>query len=283
LSVDQAFERLGDLAAVRISTYVEADRARVVDQIKSVFLGPDGGPVAVDEKSHFDVHAGRFYRATHCDVVLPDEHVSGTNANLRNVRCEIQVSSMLAHVWNEIEHDLVYKPMTGDVSTEEREALRALGHLTVAADLVVQELYRATARRLEHQHGDFTDVYDFVARTRQHFPEATRFGDHAGQLLEVLVAEGYAAPDRLHELLGSDPAARSQALIEAYAARAADDDRAPALDPDTSDRLLVLVLQRFAREVVDRYPAGRGLGRPPRIASIARRFLELDPPTESKN
>lgn len=274
IAPDAALDALTDLAGVRISTYVEADRRRVVDQIVSTFHGSGGGPVQVDEKSTFDVHSARFYRATHCDVVLTDEYVSGANGNVRNVCCEIQVTSMLAHVWNEIEHDLIYKPLTGDVSEEEREALRALGHLTVAADLLVQELYRATARRLEVQRGAFDDVYDFVARVRTRFPHARRFGDHAGQLLETLIALGFTTPDTIEDLIGQDPEPRSWQAIDTYEQLVADDERAPHMDRETSDVLLALLLETHATEIVDRFPSGRGLGRPPRIASIARRFVD---------
>ena len=35
---------------------------------------------------------------------------------------------MMAHVWNEIEHDLGYKPVTGSLSDQERNFLVMLGH-----------------------------------------------------------------------------------------------------------------------------------------------------------
>ncbi|MBA3890429.1 MAG: RelA/SpoT domain-containing protein [Gemmatimonadaceae bacterium] len=123
LQVEDSFTRLGDLAAVRFSAYVEADRERVVDLVRATFVGPDGGPVIAEVKDRFDVVSGRFYRATHLDVALPEEELIGSFDNVRGVRCEVQVCSMLAHVWNEIEHDLVYKPLMGPVSIEEREAL----------------------------------------------------------------------------------------------------------------------------------------------------------------
>jgi ppGpp synthetase/RelA/SpoT-type nucleotidyltranferase len=276
MTVDQVFDRVGDLAAVRISTYLEADRLRVVDLVRETFGGPDGGHVVVDDKDKYDAHAGTFYRATHCDVVLPDEELAGGYGNLRGVRCEIQVCSMLAHVWNEIEHDLVYKPLSGPISPEERDALKSLGHMLIAADLVLEELYRATQRRQEQEGGAYTDVYDFVARTRGAFPDAVRFGDHAGQLFDELAAAGLSSPEGLRDLLNEDAADESRRRIEAYRARTADDERAPVLDPATSDRLLVLVLDQQADAIAKRHPTGRGLGRPPRIASIARRFTDKE-------
>jgi hypothetical protein len=37
----------------------------------------------------------------------------------------------------------------------------------------------------------------------------------------------------------------------------------------------MLLLEKRGPQVLERHPAGPGLGRPPRIASVARRFLEM--------
>jgi ppGpp synthetase/RelA/SpoT-type nucleotidyltranferase len=66
---------------------------------------------------------GRFYRATHCQVALKAEDLVEPFDNLEGITCEIQVCSLLAHVWNELEHDLVYKPTTGTFSGRESDSL----------------------------------------------------------------------------------------------------------------------------------------------------------------
>jgi ppGpp synthetase/RelA/SpoT-type nucleotidyltranferase len=43
-SVEDALGRVTDLAGVRIATYLEVDRDRVVEEIKKLFDGPNGGP-----------------------------------------------------------------------------------------------------------------------------------------------------------------------------------------------------------------------------------------------
>ena len=47
-----------------------------------------------------------FYRATHVEVFLPPSDVVGTYANVADVPCEIQICSMMAHVWNEVDTTL---------------------------------------------------------------------------------------------------------------------------------------------------------------------------------
>jgi hypothetical protein len=63
----EVFEKLKDLAGVRITTYVESDRDDVVRLLTEAFVGP--GPnesVLVDKKDNNET----FYRATHCQVIL---------------------------------------------------------------------------------------------------------------------------------------------------------------------------------------------------------------------
>ena len=50
------------------------------------------------------------YSATHCQVLLPKDMLARADVrNIATTSAEIQVCSMLAHVWNEIEHDMRYK------------------------------------------------------------------------------------------------------------------------------------------------------------------------------
>jgi len=148
-SVDEAFERIGDLAAVRVLTYVEDDRDTVVDLIKDAFDPPEGKEeIEIDRK---DIGGDEtFYRATHCQVSMPKDHLVGTYENLGGLSCEIQVCSMLAHIWNELEHDLVYKPQGGNPSSDEKELLKILGNQTLAGDGVIIQLLLIRNKVSEH-------------------------------------------------------------------------------------------------------------------------------------
>ena len=91
---------------------------------------------------------------------------------------------MMAHVWNEIEHDIGYKP-TGELSVIERDTLVNIGHLTRSGDGMISQLLSATDTRNAEQITVFTDVYDFVARARRWFPNVD-FATNAGPLFEEL-------------------------------------------------------------------------------------------------
>ncbi len=272
-TVDSVFSRIGDLAGVRISTYEERDRIKVVEEIQKLFGGPSDGSANV-EKMDKD---GRFYRATHCQVMLTDDDLIGRYENLTGLSAEIQVCSLLAHVWNEIEHDLSYKPTTGELSEREVELLKMLGHLTVTGDLGIKHLFEATDERLSEQTGTFQDVYDFVARMRGDFPSAEYFSANAGQLFDELVALGLDTPEKIRDVLLDDRYEdRSDELLiqlkEYYDATGYD---ANELHDPTSDQLLMLLLDKRVDAVVNNHPMGRGRGRPSRLASVASRFQKM--------
>lgn len=125
-----------DLAGVRIATYVEFDRSRVVSAIEDCFSG-----IVVEER---DKPSG--YRATHCITVLVP---GGLWGELVPTRVEIQVCSMLSHVWNEIEHDIRYKELNSwnkDDSALRDGYLKQLSELRDAGEQTVEQLLALKAQ-----------------------------------------------------------------------------------------------------------------------------------------
>lgn len=277
-TANDAIRRVTDLTGVRVSTYLEGDRARVVAEIQQLFDGPNGDPVTVEVKDAEGEE--NYYRATHCQVSLKPEDLEEPNDNLEGLTCEIQVCSMLAHVWNELEHDLVYKPTTGDLSTRERESLSILGNITLSGDLVIKQLFDANAERVKQAQDNatpFQDVYDFVARMRDDFPTCTQFGNNAGQLCEDLIALNVNTPALVRaQFLTAGYADKSVTLLNQLIAYVqAQHDAAVTVEPLSSDALLVLVLDSRIDDILNLHPMGRGRGRPPRIASFATRFKAM--------
>lgn len=274
-SVEEVFGSSGfkDFAGVRVATYVERDRNRVVKDIVERFAGPADGNVDVDVRDS----DGNFYRGTHCLVTLAQEDLVAGYENLADTRCEIQVCSLLAHVWNEIEHDRAYKPMSGQLNRQEEAALDSLGNLTRAGDAIIETLLTATDARLSELQGQFEDQWDFVARARRLFPDADDFGTHSGQLFEELGQAGIDTVEKLVELVGENGVERARDLLHRLQnyLDSQEDRVVGTLDSQSSDLLLMLLLENQAQDILGRHPAGRGRGRPPRIASVARRYQEM--------
>lgn len=274
-SVDEVFSKLSDLAGVRITTYVESDRKKVVAEIEKAFRAPTAPAAMVDVKDSNEKH----YRATHCQVYLHEDAVTAERFNLKDTTCEIQVCSLLAHVFNEIEHDLEYKPLSGELSDRERNHLDQLGLLTKAGDITIALLLEDNERRLSDRTGEFIDVHDFVARVRTMLESTPDFPRNAGQLYDELVSLELDTPQKVQLAIleeRPDPAADATDLVGKFSDYLGSISSSEQVEPETSDRLLVLLLERRCKEIVERHPGGRGMGRPSRLVYLARRFLEME-------
>ena len=268
------FGKISDLAAVRVATYLESDREKVVEAILKEFDGLNGAAPVVDIK---DNAGKKLYRATHCQVYLAESELAGINENLRGTTCEIQVCSLLAHVFNEIEHDLVYKNLKGDPSVAETDQLASRANITKVGDTIIKTLVEATISRRKSSEGEFTDVYDFIYRMRPLFPQAANFGNNAEQLYEISAKLGLDTPTKIRDEIhyNSDTEQSSYEL----ALRLADfvnsnQDIQLEVDPLSSDQLLLPLLaddNRVSR-LREFYPAGRGVGRGARFLSISKQL-----------
>jgi ppGpp synthetase/RelA/SpoT-type nucleotidyltranferase len=278
-NVDDVFAKISDLAGVRIATYLESDRVPVVEELKKEFVGTDGGRPVVDVKDKST--NGRHYRATHCQVYLPESDLSGVDENLKSTTCEIQVCSLLAHVFNEIEHDLQYKPLSGDLSQKERELIDQLGLLTKSGDITIKQLLQETDERLKERTGEFADVYDFIARMRGVLGLGG-FGANAGQLFDELLELSLVTPEAISQLvIGGDRRSLSeicQAEYQRLKEYLLKTQSELVLEDGSSDVLLAGVLKKSVEQILANHPTGRGMGRPSRLTQIAKAYSRMSAP-----
>ncbi len=157
------------------------------------------------------------------------------------------------------------------------DLLQVLGRETEAGDMVIASLLAEKEKRLAQSHGRFVDEYDFVVRMRNRFQMATEFGSYAGQLYEEFVSLGMDTPKKIEEeILKTGYEDKARELIEKFILYLQQkNDTAVWIERDSSDQLLVLLLEKYLDKVLERHPTGRGMGRPPRIASFAKRFQDM--------
>jgi ppGpp synthetase/RelA/SpoT-type nucleotidyltranferase len=273
--VQSVFDAVRDLAAVRIATYEQRHEDQAVQLVCKRFVDLNGAMPASERKNKNAANSSNFYRATHIEAFLPEADVIGTYANVSDVPCEIQVCSMMAHVWNEIEHDLGYKPVSGSLSDQERNFLVMLGHAVRQGDMTIGSLFAETERRQREHGGVFMDVYDFVARVRGWFPDVD-FGRNAGPLYEALQPVRLVSPESIRKLIPApEPMTiAAQSALDLFAAKlAAKGDARFTLDRNSSDLLLVLLLPKVATYIVSSSgdAVSDGVGR---IRWFAVRFQE---------
>lgn len=164
-----------DLAGVRVVVYVPEDELRVVALIDRVFKFParhDAQP-----EQHNKVTG---YKATHRLVLASD---NPDELSVGDAICEIQVTTLAAHLFNELEHDITYKEHGQQPSSNERAILEQVLRMVRVSDYLLNNLlteHRLTTRNhgvlndpeslrfaLEHEAvrplaGDFARLYKML-------------------------------------------------------------------------------------------------------------------------
>lgn len=161
-AVDEVYEDIVDLAGVRVALYFPAERKEVGRIIKSLFIS-----VAEPKEFHAatqPTYKKRFsgYWATHYRVRLPETLLNESQKRYAEARIEIQVASVLMHAWSEVEHDLVYKPLQGQLSSDEYAILDELNGLVLAGEIALERLQRAGDVRVAHDR-EYTNHYDLAS------------------------------------------------------------------------------------------------------------------------
>ncbi|WP_395943313.1 GTP pyrophosphokinase family protein [Brevundimonas sp.] len=241
-TVESVFEGITDFAGVRVATYRPEDEQKVADRLRELFAGPkDDVEIDIDLKNKLDADACQFYRATHCQVFLRSEDRVGQYDNLAGASCEVQICSMMAHVWNEIEHDIGYKPEGGGPTGTEKGLLQMLGHLTRSGDAAITRLLEANEQRMRSQTGEFTDVHDFVARLRSTFPGAD-LSVNAGQAYDAALRLKLNSLDTVRGAVEPFTEEAARARIEAFNAYVRETGQTHSLMNSASADLITALL-----------------------------------------
>ncbi len=74
---------------------------------------------------------------------------------------EIQVASVLMHAWAEVEHDLVYKPLSGEMSDDELSILDQINGLVISGEIAFEQLKKAMSMRVTKSN-ELTNRYEFT-------------------------------------------------------------------------------------------------------------------------
>jgi ppGpp synthetase/RelA/SpoT-type nucleotidyltranferase len=156
-SIDDIFRDIVDLAGVRIALYFPAERDQVGKIISQLF-SLDGQPKSFPEESKAATYAKRFsgYWATHYRV----RHRDSSLRRYAEALIEIQVASVLMHAWAEVNHDLVYKPLQGNLSDDEYAILDELNGLVMAGEIALERLQRSGETRVATKGRVFSSHYD---------------------------------------------------------------------------------------------------------------------------
>ena len=185
-------------------------------------------------------------------VRLRKDDLVGEYGNLPNDRCELQITSFLAHVWNEIEHDTVYKNFNGNLSGLERDAIDSLGHLTKTGDTIIKGLISARDNResrenenIKESNERFYEADKLLIFLQQHYGvkinnKKIDFFVGSKELLECLIAVNWNHPTKIVKIFSPKflTEARRQTLkLQRFLEKRG--SRKPKIDADTCDMFTV--------------------------------------------
>ena len=162
-SVEHIYQDIVDLVGVRIALYFPGEAGQVAGIVSRLFK--DAEPPKVFPKPDKVQPDRRFsgYSATHYRVQLREEVLAEEERRYAMARIEIQVASVLMHAWSEVEHDLLYKPATGALSSDEHAILDQLNGLVLAGEISLERLQEAGQRRMLAAGSKFSNHYDLAS------------------------------------------------------------------------------------------------------------------------
>jgi ppGpp synthetase/RelA/SpoT-type nucleotidyltranferase len=161
-SVGAIFDDIVDLAGVRVALYFPGERARVEALLNDLLVVAESKAFPVEAAAKYQKRFSGYW-ATHYRVRLRDPDLPDAQKRYAEACVEIQVASVLMHAWAEVEHDLVYKPLQGELAVDEYAVLDELNGLVMAGELALERLQRAGESRVTAQGRVFRNHFDLAA------------------------------------------------------------------------------------------------------------------------
>lgn len=188
-SMEDIFRDIPDLIGARIALYFPGDIAKVEEILTSRFsvVKKKVFPEPVDNygdllKDGFTAHKRKVYPqydnrrfdgycATHYRLRFPQQPEELPHP----ITIEVQVASVLMHAWSEVEHDLAYKKMMGNVTEEEYACLDEINGLVMAGEIALNRLSRLSRERIRNLKE--IDTHYTLSAYLSHWQQEKGYGD----------------------------------------------------------------------------------------------------------
>lgn len=162
-SIEDIYSDIVDLAGVRVALYFPGQRAQVASIVGRLFQEYDSRRVYPMTDATPTSKRFRGYSATHFRVRIREADLEDSDTRYSRANVEIQVASVLMHAWSEVEHDLVYKPLTGGISDRELVLLDQLNGLVETGEIALELLQQAGDARISQSGRPFANQYELAS------------------------------------------------------------------------------------------------------------------------
>ena len=157
-AIEDIYADIADLAGVRVALYFPAEREQVGGLINRLFH--EHQPKRDLPSRGLGERRFSGYSADHYRVRIKASEFNESDQRYAAANIEIQVASVLMHAWAEVEHDLVYKPASGELSQEEYSLLDQLNGLVLAGEISLEQLQKAGEIRVASGARPFANHYE---------------------------------------------------------------------------------------------------------------------------
>ena len=157
------FKDIKDLAGVRIAVYFPSHKAEVGAILKKTFTvlhtetksGRDKLPTPVEAET------GRVYKKRFYDYEGDHYHVEFHHEKSpikdKHLVIEIQVVTVISSAWSQVEHDIIYKKISGQPSKDEQRILDGFNGLVNMGELLLEQLHETYQNRIDGEDREFAD------------------------------------------------------------------------------------------------------------------------------
>ncbi len=196
-----------DLAGVRVALYFPGDAVNTAKVLTAQFEVQHTRTFPLDqERRGARIYKYRFpgYSATHLRARMRPDTLDPKERHYAHAQIEIQIASVFMHAWAEVEHDLVYKPLRGELSIGEYSLLDQVNGLAFSGEVALEQLQRVMRDRIAESERRFQSQFDLAAYIHRALsaPETPPMG-RADQLLRFLAKLSLDKPMLLEPFLQS--------------------------------------------------------------------------------
>ena len=163
-----------DLAGARIAVYYPDQKLEVRKILLSVFGAENVNEVkrkprqkTLQETKERQTYERRFfeYEGDHFHIKIPPHRLEKMYRDL-DFMVEVQVETVISNAWSQVEHDIVYKKITGIPSKNEYRILDQFNGLVHMGESLLDQLYETHRARVNAESSKFIDEYDLGSYLR---------------------------------------------------------------------------------------------------------------------
>ena len=161
-SFTDIYDDVTDLSGVRVALYFPGEREQVGHLVNQMFAEVAGRKIFPNRSKQTKDKRFLGYSAVHHRICLADGELKKKEKKFAGTKVEIQVASVFMHAWAEVEHDLVYRSLGGELSENEYAILDCLNGLVLTGEVSLELLQRAGEDRIAARGRDFANHYELT-------------------------------------------------------------------------------------------------------------------------